>query len=669
MENRKNIRLVRGYCAQCRSLCPTIAKVEDGIFTRVLSDRDHPNSSGICLKALAGPELVYSPARLKYPMKRTNPKDNPDAGWQRISWDEALDTIATKLTKIKTEFGAESVAFYRPAAGGSPSQDFWDWGQRLAYAFGSPNVLATTHICQWARDSCSAYTYGTGIPTPEFEKSSCILLWGHNPYNTCRSDIRDIELGVKNGARLIVIDPIRTKAAEKADLWLQVRPGTDCALALALLNVIIDEGLYDKEFVTNWTTSSFLIRDDTLDHLKVEDIRVNAGDASYVAWDKTSNSVREYDLISMSFNTKEVTPAITGSYSVQLVDGRKISCKTAFQHLIEIVSQYPPEKVEKITGVPADSIRKAACMFATIKPASYYTCNGIEEQINTAQTNRAICLVYALTGNYDTAGSNRVLNRLPVNQVTGLEFLTPEIRKKRIGSTERPLGPAGELQRGKTTKAIRANDLYSAILTGTPYPMKGLVAFEGNIITANPGSAIAREASSKLEFFVQVELFMTPPARLADIVLPAASYWESWHIRTGFIHSVKGNCHVQLRPAVVPAQYESKSDIEIIFEFARRLGMDDKFWNGDIEKAFNYQISPLGLTVADLRKHPGGMTLNYPSEEKAYSKINVKTGKQVGFNTPGGRVEIYSQLFKDYGFDPLPVYRGSVIQSAFEKKY
>ncbi len=530
--------------------------------------------------------------------------------------------------------------------------------------FGSPNALATTHICQWARDSCSGYTYGTGIPAPEFEKSACILLWGHNPYNTWPSYVRDIERGIKNGAKLIVIDPRRTEAAEKADLWLQVHPGTDGALALALLNVMIDEGLYDREFLTHWTDGPFLIRSDTGDRLKANDIKSGVDSKSLVVWDESSQAVRSYNPVTMSFETNNVTPAITGSYSVRLAGGKQVLCKTAFQHLIELVSQYPPEKVEPITGVPADSIRKAARMFATLKPASYFTYNGIEQQTNSSQTNRVICLVYALTGNYDVEGSNRILPRLPVNPVIGFEFLTPEIERKRLGNAERPLGPAGTIQRNRVTSAIRANDFYTAVLTGKPYPMKGLIAFGGNIITANPDSAMGREALSKLDFFVQVELFMSPPAQLADIVLPAASYWETWHVRVGFQHNVTDNCHVQLREAAVPPRYESKSDMEIIFDLARRLGLGDKFWDGDIEKAFNYQISPLGITVADLKRHPGGITLDCPSVEKAYSKVDPKTGRPAGFNTPSRQVEIYSQLFKDYGYEPLPVYRESMVKSA-----
>jgi len=649
-------------------MCPTIARVEDGVFTKALPDWDHPNACTLCPKGHAGPEMVYSEARLRFPMRRTRPKGDPDPGWERISWDEALDTIATKLNHIKTKFGAETVAFYRSSPSGSASKDFWDWMHRLSHAFGNPNTLSTTHICNWHKDSASAYTYGVGIPEPEFDKSSCILIWGHNPYNTWPTHVRDIQRAIKNGAKLIVIDPRRTEIAEKADLWLQVCPGTDGALALSLLNVMIAEGLYDKGFVLDWTNGPFLVRDDTGNLLKANDIATGADSESYMVWDETRQLAKAYAPDTMSFETDSLSPALTDTYTVDLAGGKQVECKTVFQLLTDLVSQYPLEKAMEITKVPSDKIQQAARMFATIKPASYYTLNGIEQQTNSTQTNRAICLMYAITGNFDAVGSNRILPKLPVNPVNGFEFLTPDIERKRLGCAERPLGPPGMMQRIKSRGAIRANDFYEAILRGRPYQMKGLVAFGGNLITGNPESRVGRKALSKLDFFVQVELFMTPPAELADIVLPAASFWEAWHVRAGFQHSAKANCHVQLREAVVEPQHESRADIQIIFEIAQRLGLGDKFWGGDIEAAFNHQLSPLGLTVEDLRRHPGGITIDHPSVEKAYSKKDPKTETPAGFNTPCKRIEIYSQLLKNHGYEPLPVYKESMARRTLDEE-
>jgi len=137
---------IHTYCPMCVAQCGVIAIVEDGRFTAVRPDSDHPNS-GICIKGYAAPEIVYSPDRLLHPMKRTRPKGDPDPGWVEISWQEALDTVSTRLSQVKEEHGPEAVVFGRSTPAGSASSDFEAWLIRLANAFGSPNVLATTHIC------------------------------------------------------------------------------------------------------------------------------------------------------------------------------------------------------------------------------------------------------------------------------------------------------------------------------------------------------------------------------------------------------------------------------------------------------------------------------------------------------------------------------------------
>ncbi|MBI3764470.1 MAG: molybdopterin-dependent oxidoreductase, partial [Chloroflexi bacterium] len=148
---------IHTYCAQCFAGCGVVAHIDNGRFVRVTPDREHPNG-GICSKTQAAPQLVYDPNRLKVPLKRTRPKGDPDPGWQRISWDEALDTIAARLNAIKAEHGPEAVAFYRPSVAGSAASDYWPWWTRLANAFGSPNRVSATHICNWHRDSGSSYT-------------------------------------------------------------------------------------------------------------------------------------------------------------------------------------------------------------------------------------------------------------------------------------------------------------------------------------------------------------------------------------------------------------------------------------------------------------------------------------------------------------------------------
>ena len=222
---------VRSYCAQCQSACPIVCTVNNGRLARVSRDREHPNSSPLCPKGLAAPELVYNSQRLKYPLKRTREKGDSDPGWKRISWDEAMETITRKLLEIKKAYGAHTVAFNRPGPGGAPSRDYAEWMVRLAYCFGSPNHLATGHVCQWHRDTGSKYTYGwETVPHADYERTALLIVWGHNPYTSVRCNVRDISKAQARGAKLVVIDPRYTHIAKRADLWLQLRPGTDGAL-------------------------------------------------------------------------------------------------------------------------------------------------------------------------------------------------------------------------------------------------------------------------------------------------------------------------------------------------------------------------------------------------------------------------------------------------------
>jgi anaerobic selenocysteine-containing dehydrogenase len=655
MSNKVSINEIKGYCSQCSCYCPTLSIVKGGRFVEVKSDDKHPNSCGVCPKGLAGPELVYSQQRLQYPIRRTTLKGDPNPNWERISWDEALDTIANKLNEIKAKFGPEAVAFARCGPAGSPMSEIDPWVSRLAHAFGTPNTISTTHICQWHRDNCSAYTYGkpgTGGTQgrPEYERASCILIWGNNTHATRQSFLPLIKRSLEKGAKLIVIDSRKTEIAAMADLWLQVCPGTDGALALGMINLMMEENLFDYDFVRSWTNAILLVRSDTGSLLKANELMKEEDTLNYVMIDSVSHSPMSY----APGMTLSAEPVLDGVFNLTLANGQKVECKTAFMFLRDLVSQYPLTKAEVLTQVPADKIREATRMFATLKPACWYSYNGIEQSKNASQTNRAICIFYALTGCYDMPGGNVVLPTIPVNPIDGREFLSPEAERKRLGFSKRPLGPAG------ITQSIQANEVYRAILTGEPYPVKALIGFGGNIIMSNAPSTVAKEAISKLDFHVQSELFLSPTAALADIVLPAASFWESWHVRIN-VESFSSKSYIQLRPAVVLPQHESWPDMKIIFELGKKLGLGDKFWDGNIEAAFDYQFAPANITVEQLRLNPSGIPLHLPMEYQKYCKKD-NAGKFFGFPTASKRVEIYSQIYKDHGYNPLPDWKEPIFR-------
>jgi thiosulfate reductase/polysulfide reductase chain A len=242
---------IRTICRACgHGGCGVFVATENGKPVNILGDREHPVSKGYtCKKAHAALELQQHPERLLYPMKRAGQRG--EGHWQRVSWDEALGEIADRLNRLKSESGAESVVF-----GHGTGRDFHRFVYRVANLFGTPNVLTPGHMCYLPRVAMSK-VLGMDIPVCDYDNDPrCVLVWGSNHLISNPDENKGINLALclNRGARLIVVDPRRTRLAEKADLWLQVRPATDAALAMAMMHVIVKENLYDADFVKNFTT-------------------------------------------------------------------------------------------------------------------------------------------------------------------------------------------------------------------------------------------------------------------------------------------------------------------------------------------------------------------------------------------------------------------------------
>jgi anaerobic selenocysteine-containing dehydrogenase len=654
MKGKSDIEEIRGYCSQCSCWCPTVSIVRDGVFVEVRADTEHPLGHSLCPKGLAGPEMVYNSQRLQYPMRRTKPKGEPDPGWERISWDEALETVAENINAIRAKYGPEAIAVARSGPAGSPMGEVGLWVTRFANALGTPNNIATTHICQWHRDCASSYTYGNigrmhSEGRAEFERSACMLIWGSNIHATRHSLLQFIKRGLDNGAKLIVVDPRKTEIAAMADLWLQVHPGTDGLLALSMIREMIEEDLLAYAFVRDWTTAPFLIRSDTGEFLMASELAEGGNHSSYVMIDETSGEPEPF----FPGSPLSREPVLDGTYTLTGADKGGIECKTVFRLLKESVSEYTLSKAEMLTRVPQEKIRDATRMFASVKPSCWYSWNGIEQSINATQTNRAICILYALTGNFDKPGGNVIIQGPAANPVLGHDLLSADVERSRLGFSERPLGPCGIF------KSTQAYEVYKAILNERPYPIKALIGFGGNLVMSNAPSKVAKEAISQLDFHVESELFLSPTAELADIVLPAASSWESWHVGAN-IGPLGNKGYIQLRPAVVPPQHESWPDMKIIFKLAKRLGLGDMFWDGDLEAAVNYQFAPSNVTVAQLKANRGPITVNLPMSYQKYA--NDAAGDFIGFPTPSKKIEIYSIPFKREGHDPLPTWKEPISQ-------
>ena len=251
--------LVPTFCPLCVSRCGARAEVTDGDLLALLPDPSHPTGRAICVKGKAAPEIVYHPSRLVHPLRRTRPKDAPDPGWERITWDEALGTVAARLKTAAAAGGPESVGFSSSSPSTSAISDAVDWVQRLIRAFGSPNYCNYMELCGWGRYLAPLYTFGASVPgvyVPDLENAGCILFWGYNPSVARLAHATSTVAAVARGAKLIVVDPRKAGLAARADHWLRVRPGTDAALALSLAHVMIENGWYDSGFVRDWTNAA-----------------------------------------------------------------------------------------------------------------------------------------------------------------------------------------------------------------------------------------------------------------------------------------------------------------------------------------------------------------------------------------------------------------------------
>ncbi|QKQ26551.1 molybdopterin-containing oxidoreductase family protein [Candidatus Reidiella endopervernicosa] len=345
-----------------------------------------------------------------------------------------------------------------------------------------------------------------------------------------------------------------------------------------------------------------------------------------------------YDTESATYRDPEGRIGLSGNHTIATIHG-ELHCRTAFQRYSETCREYSGPEIETVTGVSPTQLYETAKLIHQYGPLSYYTWTGTAQNTQATQTGRAMALLYALTGALDAAGGNTQFERPQLNNVFGHELLSETQRGKTLGLDERPLGPG-------TMGWISSRDLYSAISDGSPYPVKALISFGANPLLTKPAPHAADAALRKLDFHVHCDLFMNPSAANADIVLPVCSAWEREGLNAGFQISQQAEAYIQLRPAVVEPRGDSRSDEWIVFELAKHLGLGEQFFNGDHEAALRHQLEPSGVTLEALREAPRGIPLPLRTHYRKY--------RHQGFNTPSRRIELYSQVFLDSGYPPLP---------------
>ena len=614
-------RIVQTNCFECHSKCGVLVYVDknERVYKVTGNPADPQNKGAVCSKAQAAKAILYHPERVNYPLKRVGEKG--EGKWERISWDEALETISSKLLAYREQYGAESVVFGQGTGRGTNQ-----WCQRLGKSFGMNHWCCPAHVCLLPDMMISMITFGT-FPLwdgADYGKSKCIVLWGANP-NWTEGHYTNVPMGegIEHGAKLIVVDPhFEHPQAHKADYWLPVRPGTDGAMVMAWMNVIIKENLYDRSFVEKWTNAPHLIDPGTMAPLTESMIRKGGDEKQFTVWDQKTGQAR-------AAKSEGVTPALEGTFEITLANGERCNAKTAWTLLLDRIEQYPPEKAAEITWVDAELIRNAARLYAQSSPgACIATMQGLEPQLNCTSAIRGICCLIAITGNLDVAGGNVYIPFW--NEMLGPRLTGPDPSQQ----NEKKLGDL------RLYPVSQPSAVWRAILTEDPYPIKAYVTIQGNPLSWCEDPKYVEQALRKVELLVVMDYFLSPTAQLADIVLPSAHWTERDYIA----EELCGRYYYAQQRAIDPL-YERKSDITFMRELGRRIAPGWWPWKTD-EELFDFQLEPYNVTWKQLQDQ--WVMLAAPEVYRFYGKN--------GFETVSGLVEIYSNVLKAVGSEPLPGY-------------
>ena len=518
------------YCGYC---CAFLATVEDG---RVIDLQPDPTRYPYDDRILAGCRrwrmnlaALDGDDRINHPLRRVGERGANQ--WERVSWDEALDDIAMRLRELADQHGPETLA----SAIGGPHASFWPL-HRFMNLFGSPNNMGIGQICWNPRIWMDALTFGWTVEadiTPGL--TECLFIWGTNPAQSDNSAFwRAIIQFSKTEASLVVIDPRRTQVAALADIWLPVRPGTDCALALAFMHVIIEEGLVDRAFVDEWCHGF----DELADHVKPYTPARAARECG----------VSEDDIV-------RAARLFGGARAAALVSGRGID-----QVGVNVAPTH--RAICCLRAITGNVDKQGACVLA--EASDFIPEVDMEMTDALAPEHRARCLN---------------TQRTPLQCYEGYAKARELTEKLGRRLPERYLTSA-------------APDLVlRAMETDEPYPVRALIVNATNPLITYADTHRVFKAFMGLDLIVVLDYYMTPTASIADYVLPIAGAIERpiFQVHGGVANNGYGG------PAAVAPYYERRTDYEVFRELGMRLGQADAWPQETLEDAFAVQLAPTGM--------------------------------------------------------------------------
>ena len=534
-------RIVRGACPQdCPDTCAFLYHVEDGKLVEVVGDPDHPMTrGGLCVKLKDFAEHHYNPNRLLYPMSRVGPKGS--GKFERITWDDALARIKTEWTRIIAEYGSQAIL---PHAylGHQGTLNGLTSGDAFFNRLGS--TVAEKTYCESGSSTAWIMTVGPtgGLDVESLAHAKYIIVWGMNMLNTNLHAWPFILEAKSKGAKIVVIDPVRTRTAKQADWHIPINPGTDAALALGMMNVIIAENLVDSDYVAKYT-------------LGLEELSVR-------------------------------------------------------------VAEFPPEKVEKITGIPAADIRTLAREYAKSQPSAIRQGVALERSPGGGDAIRLITILPALVGAWRHVGGGAV--EMPIWEFPfNFDFIC------------RPdwIRPG--------TRVVNELDL-GAALTGEMEldpPIKSLFVYNSNPVSQAPNAGQIVEGLKRDDLFtVTSELFITDTAKYSDILLPATMQAEQYDLMVTW-----GHLYWMLNQPAIKAPGDCVPNVEMFRRLARTMGFEDEhFYLSDDEMlmgSYDWNSPQAKGITLDLLKERGYMRLNVglPGERAPHAEGN--------FKTPSGKCE------------------------------
>jgi thiosulfate reductase/polysulfide reductase chain A len=545
---------IHTMCEMCVWRCGVRAKVVDGRVVKLEGNPDHLHSRGkLCARGQSGLMNTYDPDRVLTPLIRVGKRG--EGLFRKASWEEALDLTAEKMLKIKDSYGPEAMVF---SSTHNLSQVQFE---NLLYAYGSPNYGTQRSLCFNAMITAFLLTYGIEEPSRNYANVEFILMVGRNMMEAIStSETGELSSAIARGAKLVYLDPRYTKTASKATEWIPIRPGTDSAFLLAMINVIVSNELADCEFVKQYV-------------LGCDDIK-------------------------------------------------------------DVMSQYTPAWAEQITGVPAETIERIAREYAAAKHnALAHPGWRTSNFLNSFQTERAIATLNALSGSVLTPGG--CLSADVTAEGAGLgappQPPYPRVSALRLDGTpwKYPLVPL---------KLGVFQELRDAILTGQPYQAHGWFISRQNPIMSLPDRAKTMQAFGKMDFIATVDIIINDTSWFSDVILPEASYLE----RYDPLSLVGGKAFI--RQPVIEPQGEAKSALWIYKQLGDRLGLGDYFQYTDEEDYIQQQLMPLGVSLEE-------------TKIKGYAELPPEEDDgEITFNTPSGKIEVYSETLAKAGFSPWPTW-------------